>query len=153
MANRGGKGGSSDRFSLLGLYNHCGWWLQPRNQKTFASWQESYDKPKKCVEKQRHYSADKGPYSQGYGQVQLWELDCKEGRTLKNWCLQTMVLEKMPESSLDSKEIKPVNIKGNQPWLLLKSDVAAETPVLWSSDENSWLIGKDWGQKEKRVIG
>ena len=104
----------------------------------------------KSIEKHRHYSADKGPYSQGYGQVQLWELDRKEGGTLKNWSLQTMVLEKTPESSLDSKEIKPVNLKGDQPWLLQKSDAAAETPVLWSSDENSWLTGKDWGQKEKR---
>ena len=45
--------------------------------------------------------------------VQLWELDCKEGIALKNWCLWTMVLEKTPESPLDSKEIKPVNLKGN----------------------------------------
>ena len=40
---------------------------QPWNQKTIASFQESYDKPRQCVEKQRHYSADKGPYSQVYG--------------------------------------------------------------------------------------
>ena len=63
-------------------------------------------------------------YSQGYGfpsgHVWLWELDCKEGRVLKNWCLQTMVLEKTSESPLGSKEIKPVNLKGNQPWKLLE---------------------------------
>jgi len=45
--------------------------------------------------------------------IQLWELDCKEGRMLKNWCVWTVVLKKIPESSLDSKEIKPVNLKGN----------------------------------------
>ena len=63
----------------------------------------------------------KSLYSLGYGlpsgHVQLWDLDNKEGRTPKNWCLQTMMLEKTPESSLDSREIKPVNLKWNQPWI------------------------------------
>ena len=149
-----GKGERSDRFPLLGL---CGWWLQPWNQKTFASWQENYDKPRLCVEKQRHYSADKGPYSRGYGlpsdHIQLWELDCKKGRVPKNWCLPTMVLENTPESPLNSKEIKPVNLKGKQPWILIgRTDVEAEASIFWSPDANSWLIGKvpdagkDWGQ-------
>ena len=74
-----------------------------------------------CVEKQRHYSVDKGLYSQGYGlpsgHVQLWELDRREDGALKNWCLWTVVLEGTPESPLDSKEIRPVNLKGNQPWI------------------------------------
>ena len=52
---------------FLGSKNHCRWWLQPWNQKTIASWQESYDKPRQCVEKQSQYSANKGLYSQGYG--------------------------------------------------------------------------------------
>ena len=88
----------------------------------------------------------------------LWGLDGKEGRMLKNWCLQTVVLEKTPESPLDSKEIKPVNPKGNQPWLFTgRTDAEAEAPIFWSSDVNSWLIGKvsdagkDWGQKERRA--
>jgi len=125
-----------------------------------VSWQESYDKPRQCIEKQRYYSANKGPYSQGYslssGHVLSWELNHKEGRAPKNWCLRTMVREKTPESPLDSTEIKPVNLKENQPWILVgKND--AEAPVYWLSDENSWLIGrvldarKDWGQMEKRL--
>ena len=110
----------------------------------------------------RHYSANEGPYSQGHGlpsgHIWLWELDHKEGRTLKNWCLRTVVLEKTFESLLDSKEIKPVNIKGDQPWIFTGgTDAEAEVPVFWSSDANRWLIGKvpnagkDWGQKEKRA--
>ena len=95
----GGKGESSDRFPLHGLQNHWGRWLQPWNQKTIASWQESDDKPRQCVEKQRHYSANRSPFSQGYGlpsgHIWLWEQDHKEGRMLKNWCLQTVVLEKI----------------------------------------------------------
>ena len=66
MTNRMGKGGRSDRFPLLGLQNHCGRWLQPWNQEMIAPWQESDDKPRQCVEKQRHYSANKGLCSQGY---------------------------------------------------------------------------------------
>ena len=83
-------------------------------------------------------------------------MDLKEGRALKNWCLRTVVLEKTPESPLDSKEIKPVNIKGNQPWILI-GRTHAEAPVFWSPDVNSLLIGivsdtgKDWRRKEKRA--
>ena len=100
-------------------------------------WQESYDKPRQCVEKQRHHSANKGPNSQGYGlpngHMQLWELDRKEGRAPKNAWLWTVVLEKTPESPLDSKEIKPLNLKGNQPWILIgRTEAEAETPVFWS---------------------
>ena len=59
---------------------------------------------------------------------------------------------------LESKEIKPVNLKGNQPWILFgRADAEAEAPIIWPPDSNSWLIGKDpdagkdWRQKEKRV--
>ena len=100
-----------------------------------------------CVRKQTHHSADKNPYSQGYGlpsgHVWLWELDCKEGRTPKNWCLWTVVLEKTPESPLESKEIKPLNLKGNKPWILTgRINAEAEVPVFWSSDVNRQLIAK-----------
>ena len=81
----------------------------------------------------------------------------KEGRVPKNWYLWTVVLEKIPESSLNSK-IKAINLKGNQPWILIgRTDAEAEAPVVWSFDTNSWLIGKvpdarkDWGQKENKV--
>ena len=74
---------------------------------------------KMCIEKQRHYSADKGPYSQGYdlssSHVRIWKPDNKEGRATKSWCFRTVVLEKTPESPLDSNEIKLVSLKGNQP--------------------------------------
>ena len=87
----------------------------------------------------------------------MWELGHKEGWVLKNWCFRTVVLKKTLESPLESK-IKPVNLKGNQPWILFgRTDAEAEAPVLWPHDANSWLIGKDpdtgkdWRQKEKRV--
>ena len=62
----------------------------------------------------------------------------------KNWCFQIVVLEKTLESTLDSKEIKPVNSKGNQPWIVIgRTDAEAEAPILWPPDVKNWLIGKD----------
>ena len=85
-------------------------------------------------------------------------LDHKEGCVPKNWCLWIVVLEKTLERPLDSKEIKPVNPKGNQPWIFTgKTDAEAEAPILWPPDAKSWLTGrdpdagKDWRQKEKGV--
>ena len=74
--------------------------------------------PDTHVKKQRHYFVNKGPSSQGYGfsscYVWMWELDYKESWAPKNWCFWTVVLEKTLGSPLDSKEIQPVNAKGNQ---------------------------------------
>ena len=84
-----------------------------------ASWEESYGKPRQCVKKLRHHFANKGLCSQSYslssGHVWMWELDSKEGKEQKNWCFQIIVLEKILQSSLDSKEIKAVHSKVNQP--------------------------------------
>ena len=112
------------------------------------------------LKKQRHYFANKGLSSQGYGfssgHVWMWELDCGEGWVLKNWCFWTMVLEKTLESPLDCKEIQPVHSKGEQSWVFIgRSDAIAETPILWPPDAKSWLIGKDpdagqdWKWEEK----
>ena len=88
----------------------------------------------------------------------MWELAHKEGGTPKNWCFQTVVLEKTLESPLDYKEIKPVNPKRNQSWIFIeKTDAEAEAPVLWLPDGRSWLSGKDpdagkvWRQKKRAV--
>ena len=87
----------------------------------------------------------------------MWELDCEESWTLKNWCFWSMVLEKTLESPLDCKEVQPFLPKGDQSWVLIgRNDAEAETPVLWPPHAKSWLIGKDpdagmdWGQEEKR---
>ena len=88
--------------------------------------------------------------------VRMWELDYKESWVLKNWCFWAVVLEKTLESPLDCKEIQPAHPKGNQFWVFIgRTDVEAETPILWPPDAKSWLIckdpdaGKDWGQEEK----
>ena len=86
----------------------------------------------------------------------MWELDHKESWVSKNWCFQIVLLEKALESLLNCKEIKPVNPKGNQPWIFIgRTDAEAAAPILWPPDAKSWLTGKDpdagkdWGQEEK----
>ena len=88
--------------------------------------------------------------------VWMWGLDYKESWEPKNWCFWTVVLEKTLESPLDPKEIQPVHPKGYQLWVFIRrTDVEAETPILWPPDTKIWLIwkdpdaGKDWGQDEK----
>ena len=129
MANRWGKVLTVTDIYFLGLQNHCRLWLQPCNSKMLAPWKKSYGKPRQCTKKQRHHIADKDPYSQSYyfssSHVWKWELDHKESWAPKNWCFQTVMLEKTLDSPLDSKEIKPVNPKGNQPWIFIGKDPVA----------------------------
>ena len=162
MANRWGNSGNSSRLYFGGLQNHCRWWLQPWNWKILTPWKKSYDQPRHHIKKQRHYFASKDPSSQGFGfsssHVGMWELDCKESWVPKNWCFWTVVLEKTLESPLDHKEIQSVHPKGNQSWIFIgRTDVEAETSILWPPDVKNWLIGKDpdagkdWRQKEKQT--
>ena len=128
-----------------------------------ATWKESYDQPRQYIKKQRHHFADKGLYSQSYGfsssHIRMEDLNPKEGWALKNWCFWTVVLQKTLKSPLDSREIKPVNPKGNPPWIFIgRTDAEAETPILWLPDAKNWLIGKDpdagkdWRWEEKGMI-
>ena len=123
-----------------------------------APWKKSYDKPRKRIQKQRHYFTNKGPSSQSCGfsssHVWMWELDHKESWAPKNWCFWTVVLEKTLQNPQDCKEIKPVN----QSWIFTeRTDAEAATPILWPPDVKNWLIGKDpdgrnWRQEEKGML-
>ena len=105
--------------------------------------------PRQHIKKQGHYFANKGPSSQSYGfpssHVWMWELDFKESWASKNGCFWTVMLEKTFESPLDCMEF------------IGRTDVEAETPVLWPPDVKSWLIwndpnaGKDWRQEVKQT--
>ena len=89
---------------------------------------------------------------------------CESWTIKKNWCFPTVVLEKTLESPLDCKEIKPINSKGNQPWILIGgTDAETEAPILCPPDVKNWLIwkdpevGKDWrwekGTTEDEMVG
>ena len=112
------------------------------------------------LKKQRYHFANKGLYSQSYGfssgHVWIWQLDHKERWALKNSCLWTVVLERTLESPLDIIEIKPVNPKGNQPWIFIgRTDAEIEAPVfghlMWKGNslEKTLMLGKTEGKTRR----
>ena len=112
------------------------------------------------IKKQRQYFAIKDLYCQSYSfsssQVQMWELDHKEGWVLKNWCFQIVVLEKTLESPLESKKIKPVNPKGNQPWIFTGKDWCwswnSTILSIWCEERTHWqrlMLGKIEGRSRR----
>ena len=128
--------------------------------KSLAPWNKSYDKPRQHIKKQRHYFTDKGQYSQSYGfsisHVLMWELDQKESWALKNWCFWTGSLEKILESPLDCKEIKPVNPKGNKSWIFIGRTVLKLKPQYFGhlmqrtdSLEKTLMLGKIEGGRRR----
>ena len=123
-------------------------------------WKKNYDQLRQHIQKQRHYFANKGPSSQGYGfsssHVWMWELDYKESWVWKNWCFGTVVLEKTLESPLDWKEIQLVHPTGNQSWIFTgRTDAEAETPrlwqLMWRTDflEKTLMLGKIEGRRRR----
>ena len=123
---------------------------------------------KSRVKNQRYYFANKGLSSQSYSfsssHVRMWELDHKEGWVPKNWWFLTVMMGKILQSPLDSKEIKPVSPKENQPWMFTgRTDAEAEAPILlhliWKTNslEKNPDAGKDWrrekGTTEDEIVG
>ena len=125
-----------------------------------ASWQESNDKPRQCVEKQRHYSADKSPYSHSYGlpsdHVRLWELDRKEGRMPENWCLWTVCwrrLLKVPWTARRSNQsiLREINPEYSQKGLMLKLKLQYFSHLMHTDNslEKSLMLGKIKGRRRE----
>ena len=126
--------------------------------KDASSLKKSYDQPRQHIKKQRHYFANKGSSSQSYSfsnsYVRMWELDHKETWAPKNWCFWTVVLEKILESPLDCKEIKPVDLKEISPeysleGLMLKLKLQYFGHLMWRSDslEKTLMLGKIEGRR------
>ena len=110
------------------------------------TWKKSYDTPRQRIKKQRHYFADKVPSSQSYSffSSHVW-CDSWTLKKAEHWRIDAfeLVLEKTLENPLDCKEIQPVHPKGDQPWVFIgRTDVEAETPILWPPDVKSWFIEK-----------
>ena len=162
MANIWGYNGNGERLYFGGLLNHCRWWLQPWNQKTLASWRKSYDQPRQHVKKQRHYFANKNIclIKAMIFPVVMYGCDSWNIKIAECWRIDvsTVMLKKTFESSMGCKDIKLVNPKGNQSWIVIgRNDAEAQTPIVWPPDLKNWIIGKDpdagkgWRQEEKRT--
>ena len=119
----------------------------------FAPWKKSYDQPRQHIRKQRHYFANKGPSSQGYGfsssHVWMWELDYKESWALKNWCFWIVLLEKTRESLETSRRSNQIILKEISPeyslkGLMLKLKFQYFGYMMWRIDslEKTLMLGK-----------
>ena len=126
----------------------------------FLAGKQSYDKPRQCAEKQRHYSTDKFPYSQGYGlpsgHIRLWELDHKEGRMPKNWCLRTVVLEKILKVPWTARKSNQSLLRETNPeyalgglMLKLKLQYFGHLMQTVNSLEKSVMLGKIEGRRKR----
>ena len=135
-------------------------WLQPWNEKTFAPKRRKAMTNLDSVSKSRDMALPTKVYivktMSFLVVIYRCELDHKEGWAPKNWCFQTVVLEKTLESPLDSKEIKPFNLKGNQPWIFIGStDDEAEAPILRhlmrkaNSLEKTLMLGKSEDRRRR----
>ena len=160
MGNRWGNSGNIEIIYFGGLQNPCRWWLQPWSEKILAPWKKSCDQLRQHIQKQRHYFANKGLSSVGYGfsssHVWMGELDYEESWMPKNWCFWNAVLEKTLESPLDWREIKPVHPKWNSPeyslkGLMLKLKLQHFGHLMWRTNllEKTLIAGKDWRWEEK----
>ena len=131
MGNRWWNSGHSGWLYFSGLQNHCSHEIGRKVMTKLNS-----------ILNSRHYFANKGPSSQGYGFSSshgwMWELDYKESWAQKNWWFWTAVLEKTLASPLDSKEIHQVHPKRDQSWVFIgRTDAEAETPVLWPPQQRA----------------
>ena len=160
MGNRWGKNEDSDRLYFLGLQNQCQQSPQPRNWKTLAPLNKSYDKPRQHIKKQRHHFANKCSYRQSYGfsisHVWMCESDHKENWAPKNWCYWTVQLEKTLESPWTGRKsnqsvLKEISPEYSSEGLMLKLKLL----YFGHLDAKNWLIwkdpdaGNDWRREEK----
>ena len=124
---------------------------------TLAPWKKSYDKSRQHIKSRDITLLTRKSYGFCSSHAWMWELDHKEGWVSKNWCFWAVLLEKTLENILNCK-IRPVNPKRNQAWVFIgRTDVQAETPILWPPDMKNWLIGKDpdavknWSFKRRKT--
>ena len=161
MANRWRKIGSSDRFYFLGLQNHCGQTTAMKLKKHLLLGRKTMKKLYSIL-KSRHITLQTKVHivkamifpvvMYGCESRIIKKAECWRIYAFELWCWRRLL------SSLDSKETKPVNLKGNQPWIFIgRTDSEAEVPMLWPPDAKRQLTRKDldaekdWRQKEKMV--
>ena len=158
MANRWGNNGNRERLYFLGLKITADDDCSHEIKRHLLLGRKAMTNLDNILKSRDITNKDSSGPSYGFSSshVWMWELDYKESWVPKNWCFWTVVLEKTLESPLDCKEIQQVHPKRQQSWIFTgRTDVEAETPILWPPDAKNWLIGKDpdggkdWMQEEK----
>ena len=148
-----GKSRDSDRFYFVGLQNHCRWWLQPLNWKTLLLGRKAITKLDSVLKSRDITLLTKVHILKAM--VFPVVLNGCESWSIKKAKYKIIdTLELCWKRFLGSKDIKPVNPKGNQPWIFTgRTDAEAEVTILWSPDVKSWLTGKDWCWERLRAGG
>ena len=147
---------------IFRLQNHCRWWLQPWNKKTVAPWKKSYDQPRQHIKKRRHYFANKGLSSQGYGFSSSHVMDVRVGLQRKLSTKELMLFDcGVGEDSLRVlwtarwsnqwilKEISPeCSLEG----LMLKLKLLYFGHLMQRADwfEKTLMLGKIEGKRKRR---
>ena len=160
MANRWGKSENSDRLYFLGLQNHCGWWLQPWNQKTLAPWKKNYDQPRQHIKKQRHHFADKGPPSQtmvfpvvmyAYESWTIKKAEHRRTEGFKLWYWKRFL--RVPQSARRSSQsiLKEINPEYSLKGLMLKLKIQYFGHLMRRADsfEKILILGKIEGRRRR----
>ena len=160
MANRWGNNGYSDRLYFPGLPNHCRWWLKPWNEKMLAPWKKSYDQPRQHIRKQRHYFANKGPFSQGYGfssgPVWMWELDYKKAEhqridAFELWCWKRLFIVPWTARRSNQSVLKEISPEYSLEGLTLRLKLQYFGHLIWRTDsfEKTLMLGGIEGRRRR----
>ena len=154
MANRRRKSGNWGRFYFLGFQNHCGWCLQPWSEKVLAPWKESHAKLDRLLKSRdtpllTEVRVVKAMVSPGViCGCESWTIkktECGRINAFEPWCWRRLL------SPLDSRELKSVSPKGNQPWFIGRTD--AKSQLIGKDPDTKRKkdpdAGENWGQEEK----
>ena len=143
-------------FFFFWLQNHCRWWLPPWNSMMLAPWKKSYDKPRACIKKQRHYFPNKGLYSQSYSHVWMWELDHKDAEhqrinAFELWCWRRLLRVPWTARRSNQSILKEISREYSLEGLMLKLKIQYFGHLMQRVDslEKTLDAGRDWGQEEK----
>ena len=158
MANRWRYNGNSDRLYFLELQNHCGRWLQPWNSKTLAPWMKSGDKPRQCIQMQRYYFAEKGPYSRSYGfslyGCESWTIKKAEPQRIdafELWCWRRLLRVPWTARRSNQSVLKEINPEYSLERLMLNLKLQYFGHLMWRANllEKTLMLGKIEGRRRR----
>ena len=160
MANRWGNNGNSERLYFFGLQNHCRWWLQPWNYKTLAPWKKSYEQPRQCIKKQRHYLLTKvyivkavvflvvvyGCESWSIKKAEHWRIDAFE-----LWCWRRLLRVPWTARRSNQSILREISPEYSLAGLMLKLKLQYFGHLMWRTDylEKTLMLGKIEGRRRR----
>ena len=160
MASRWGISENSGWFYFSGIQNHCRWWFQPWNEKMLNPWKESYEQSRQHIKKQRHYFANKGPSSQGYGfssvmyGCESWTIkkaECQRIDAFELWCWRRLLRVPWTARRSNQSTLKEISAEYSLEGLMLKLKLQYFGHLMWRADslEKTLMLGKIEGRRRR----